>query len=84
MELIQGSNVTKLINNGLRTVEFKKTIIDCEIISEDEKLKKIDLQGLKQIGLSNNKISKMLGVSIKKVDEYIKCQNKIREFSGVF
>ncbi len=47
-------------------------------------LKNIDLHELKRKGLSNKKISKMLGVSIKKVDEFIKYENKIKEYSGVF
>jgi len=48
------------------------------------KLKNIDLVGLKRKGLSNKKISVMLGVSIKKLEKIIKYQNKIKKYSGVF
>ena len=51
---------------------------------KDVTIKNIDLQELKRKGLSNKKISEILGVSIKKVDQYIKYLNRIREYSGVF
>jgi len=50
----------------------------------DRNLKNIDLHELKQKGLSNKKISEMLGVSIKKVERIIKYKNKIKKYSGVF
>ena len=53
-------------------------------IKNDVTIKNIDIQGLKRKGLSNKKISKILGVSIKKVDKIIKSENKIRKYSGVF
>ncbi|MBT3310577.1 MAG: hypothetical protein HN737_12955 [Desulfobacterales bacterium] len=50
----------------------------------DRNLKNIDLQMLRRKGLSIKKISKMLGVSTKKVERHLKYQNRIREYSGVF
>ena len=46
--------------------------------------KNIDLLRLKRIGFSNEKISKMLGVPVKVIDDYLKYQKKLEATSGVF
>ncbi len=47
-------------------------------------IQKIDLLYLKKKGLSNDKISKMLGVERKEIDKYIELQHRYRQNSGVY
>ncbi len=47
-------------------------------------LNKIDLISLKRKGLTSDKISKMVGVSTRKIEAHLKFQQKFKQYSGVF
>ncbi len=47
-------------------------------------IQRIDLLYLKRKGLSNAKISKMLGVEKREIDKHIELQHRYRQNSGVY
>jgi len=49
-----------------------------------KKVTQVDLIFLKQKGLTNKKISKMMGISIKEIDRHLELQLNSRLASGVF
>jgi len=51
---------------------------------EKPNLESIDLMNLKNHGVTNKKISRMIGIPIEKVNRYFRNQEKLKHYSGVF
>jgi len=51
---------------------------------EKPNLESVELMNLKNYGVTNEKISKMVGIPVEKVNRYFETQEKLKHYSGVF